>query len=59
MEVHELDEGRRYLSTRVGEGMDLVIFTTPISEQSVEDHEQLLDQKVSDYKASQTENDND
>ena len=51
MEVHELEEDRRYLSTRVDEGMDLVIFTTQISEKSVEEHEAILDQKVSDYMA--------
>lgn len=46
MEVHELDEGRRYLSTRVGSGQELVILTTPISIACIEDHEEFLDDKV-------------
>jgi hypothetical protein len=46
MEVHELDEGRRYLSTRIGKGFKLVILTTPISKASVWEHEQILDKKV-------------
>ena len=46
MEVHELEEGRIYLSTRVGSGQELVILTTPISTKSIEAHEKLLDKKV-------------
>ena len=46
MEVHELDEGRRYLSTRIDKGFKLVILTTPISKASVWEHEQILDKKV-------------
>jgi hypothetical protein len=46
MEVHELDEGLRYLSTRIGESFSLVILTTPISDLTIWEHEQLLDDKV-------------
>ena len=44
--IHELEEGRRYLSCRLGSGMDLVILTTPISEESVEQHVKVLKKKT-------------
>lgn len=57
-DVRELDEGRRYLSTRVGSGFDLMIFTTVISEASIEEHEELLDSKVNDFlKRTDSQND--
>lgn len=46
MEIHELEEGRRYLSTRVGSGQELMILTTPISDEPLEVHEDILDRKV-------------
>lgn len=43
---HKLDDGKRYLSTRVGEGSGLVILTTPISVRSVRLHAEILKEKV-------------
>lgn len=42
---HELDEGRGYLSCRVGEGFELVILTTPICDNEAE-AKRLMDEKL-------------
>lgn len=43
---HELEEGRGYASAEVGEGMDFMVHTTPISDDPSEVHFKKLMEKI-------------
>lgn len=46
IQIHELDQGRRYASARVGSGADLQVYTTPISQAKASTHEANLRSKI-------------